>query len=551
MYGAEVASELSNEVERLLDRHRRRERAATIAPWSQHSVWLIAYADHFPDAGATPIEALDQFIDDHLAEHVDGVHVLPFAPSSSDGGFSVIDYEAVDARYGTWDDIEALGSKRTVMFDAVINHLSAESPWFEAFLDDDPDHRGFFRTSDPAIDHRSVVRPRTHPLLTPFTKSNGENIHVWTTFSPDQVDLDYAEPAVLLRVLDVLLGYCERGAAAIRLDAIGFLWKDEATSSIHLPQTHHLIQLMRSCIDEVAPGTILISETNVPHAENISYLGEHTPEVHAVYQFPLAPLTAHAAITGDTSVLETWAAGIDENVGPGRSFLNFLACHDGIGLRPAEGLLEVDQLDVLIDACRAAGGHVGERTLPDGSTAPYELNTTWFELLAVGTVESVAIQRHLATHAVMLALPGIAAIYAHSFVGADNDQAAVEATGHARDINRSRYTDREALVVALGVEGGRTHAIFDGLRTLVAKRRASAAFHPEAATKIVSSPAGVFAIRRGTGANGALVIVNLGATAADISEVIGTPGAWKAIGDSSHPPTAIEAYESLWLEPVD
>jgi len=541
---------LSVAVEELLDRHRGRPRAAAIEPWSQRSVWLIAYADHFPASGASPIGALDGFIDRYLRDHVDGVHVLPFAPWSSDGGFSVIDYEAVDPRYGTWEDVESLSRSRPVMFDAVINHLSVDSPWFRQFLADDPEYRGFFRTSDPAIDHHSVVRPRTHPLLTPFTTANGETVHVWTTFSPDQVDLDYAEPQVLLRVLEVLLGYCERGAAAIRLDAIGFLWKDEATTSIHLPQTHHLIQLMRSCIDDVAPGTILISETNVPHHENVSYLGGDAPEVHAVYQFPLAPLTAHAALTGDTTVLETWAAGIDQHLAPGRSFLNFLACHDGIGVRPAEGLLDPDQLAALIQACLAAGGHVNERTLVDGSTAPYELNTTWFELLAAGTTESVAIQRHLATHAVMLALPGIAAIYAHSFFGAGNDHEAVAATGHARDINRARYANRSALVAAIDGANTRTRLIFEGLAVLVAKRRVSTAFHPEAASRIVPSPAGVFAVERGSGTDRALVMVNLGSASVDVSDTLESPDSWCLIGDGGQPSTILGPYESLWLEPM-
>lgn len=554
VYGAEVASRLSIEIEALLDRHRGHPQAAVATPWSHHSVWLIAYADHFPTADRSPIAALDNFISEHLHRHVDGVHVLPFAPWSSDGGFSVIDYEAVDPRYGTWDEVEALGQKRTVMFDAVINHLSAESPWFQGFLCDDADYGGFFRVSDPAVDHRCVVRPRTHPLLTPFTKSDGETVHVWTTFSPDQVDLDYAEPAVLLRVLEVLLGYCHRGAGAIRLDAIGFLWKDEATSSIHLPQTHQLIQLMRSCIDEIAPGTLLISETNVPHAENVSYLGisgDTSPEVHAVYQFPLAPLAAHAAITGDTSVLETWAGGIDQYVSPDRSFLNFLACHDGIGLRPAEGLLDADQLDVLITACRTAGGHVNERTLSDGSTAPYELNTTWFELLAADTTEAVAVQRHLATHAVMLALPGVAAIYAQSFFGAGNDHAAVAETGQARDINRARFTDRAALVEAIEGHDARVHAIFEGLASLVTKRRSSPAFHPEAASRVVASPPGLFAIERSTAGDRALVIVNLSPDTADASNVLGNPDAWQPIGGGHRPSAMLGPYESLWLEPAD
>ena len=482
-----------------------------------------------------------------MAEHVDGVHILPFAPWSSDGGFSVIDYETVDPRYGTWADVEAICSQRTVMFDAVINHLSAESPWFHWFLAGDPNYCEFFRTSDPSIDVSSVVRPRTHPLLTPFTTSSGDVIHVWTTFSPDQVDLDYSNPEVLLRVMTVLVDYCNRGAGAIRLDAVGFLWKDEATPSIHLPQTHQIIQLIRSCIDELGLGTLLISETNVPHEENISYLGADTAEVHAVYQFPLAPLAAHAALSGDTSVLERWAAGINDIIGPKRSFLNFLACHDGIGVRPAEGLLDADQLGLLISACVGVGGRAGERVLSDGTTAPYELNTTWFDLMAADADEDTAIQRHLGTHAVMLCLPGVAALYAHSLFGTGNDLGAVAQTGHNRDINRSEYTDRAALVSSIKTPGTRSQRVFDGLAALVARRRGSAAFHPEASLSVLESPPGIFAVDRANREARARVIVNLGRAAAEVSSL--TDG-WVDIGGAGIPSSALEAGASLWLQPA-
>ena len=512
-------------------------------------MWLIAYADHFPDDGARPLEALDQFIDAELTDLIDGVHLLPFAPSSSDGGFAVIDYEAVDSRYGTWNDIERIASKRTVMFDAVINHMSAESPWFQGFLAGDPKYEGFFRTSDPDIDTSRVVRPRTSPLLTLFPTTAGDTVHVWTTFSPDQVDLDYRNPAVLLRVLEVLAGYCRHGAGAIRLDAIGFLWKDEATPSIHLPQTHQLIQVMRSFLDEVAPGTILISETNVPHNENISYLGEpDTSEVHAVYQFPLAPLVAYAVLSGDTEVLRTWAAGIDAITGPGRSFLNFLASHDGIGLRPVEGLLDTDQLAALINACRANGGLVGERSLADGTTAPYELNTTWFDLMrgaGDGVDERTAIKRHLATHALMFALPGVAGVYAHAAFGASNDVDAVVRTGHARDINRTPFSDRADLVDQLRTDGTRAGVVSAGLAALVDRRRSSRAFHPEASMEVLDGPPGVFAVERQHDGALARVVVNLGAEAVDISSLI-TGGVELVTGAA--PSTRLEAYDSLWLE---
>jgi len=531
-----------------LDRHRLATRTSADNDWSERSVWLITYADQFPNDGQTPLSALDRFIDDRLTGLIDGVHILPFAPWSSDGGFSVIDYEAVDPRYGSWADIEAITSSRTVMFDAVINHMSAKSQWFQRFLADDPDHRGFFRTSDPTLDTSSVVRPRTHPLLTPFTTSSGDVVHVWTTFSADQVDLDYGNPEVLLRMLAVLIDYCERGAGAIRLDAVGFLWKDEATPSIHLPQTHQIIQLIRSCLDDLGFGALLISETNVPHEENVSYLGSDIPEVHAVYQFPLAPLTAHAALSGDTSVLERWAAGIDEIVGEQRSFLNFLACHDGIGVRPAEGLLDDDQLGLLIDACHRSGGRVGQRVSSDGSMVPYELNTTWFDLMAADVDEETAIRRHLATHAVMLCLPGVAALYAHSLFGTGNDHAAVDRTGHARDINRSHYDDRAALEASVETPGTRANQIFEGLAALVANRRRCAAFHPEAELSVLESPSGVFAVDRMYNRARARVIVNLGAIATDVGSLTEN---WVEIGGTRVPAPDLGPGASLWLEPTD
>lgn len=443
--------------------------------------WLIAYPDQFSLLGTPPLETLRSVVTDHLSGVVDGVHVLPFHPWSTDGGFSVEDYDRVDERYGTWDQISALAANTPTMFDAVINHLSVEGPWFQGFLAGDPEYAGFFRTGDPSKDHRSVVRPRTHPLFTQFTFADGSTRHVWTTFSADQADLDYANPDVLVRVLQVLLAYTARGARAIRLDAVGFLWKDEATPSIHLPQTHDLIKLMRSTLDAAAPGTLLISETNVPHAENISYLAAETPgepEVHAVYQFPLAPLVAHAALTGDTSTLRSWLTGLGHKGLAPASFLNFLASHDGIGLRPAEGLLNADQLQLLAEACVAVGGRVSMRSLPDGGEAPYELNTTWFDLMRFdvesgGLVDEVeALRRHLACHEIMLALPGIAAIYVHSLFGSPNDQRSYAETEHNRDLNRARFTNLNALWALTDDSGSRPAQVLEGLIGLVARRRA-------------------------------------------------------------------------------
>ncbi len=505
---------------------RRRPTVATApvpggAAWSSDDVWLITYADQFQRDGEAPLRTLADVVDRRVA-WTNGVHVLPFYPWSSDDGFSVKDYRGVDERYGTWDDVEALAEGRRFMADAVINHMSAESDWFARFRAGEAPYRDFFRTEDPDTDTSLVVRPRTHPLLTPFETVDGVR-HVWTTFSADQVDLDYASPDLLLEILDVLLDYADHGADVLRLDAIGFLWKDPTRTSIHLPETHAAIQVMRSVLDEAAPGTVLISETNVPHVENISYLNDDPPEVHAVYQFPLAPLVAHAVLTGEVDTLVAWADSIDDVLAPGRSFLNFLACHDGIGVRPTEGILDDAGRQVLAEACEAAGGRVSYRSVAGGGQSPYELNTTWFDLLSVGAADDdEAIARHVASHAVMLAMPGVAAVYAHSLFGSSNDAEGFARTGANRQLNRARFgpdgpgTTLDGLEALLDDPTSREARVSAGLAELVAARRSSPAFHPIVPAEVTSPAPGVVRITRRPedGTPPAVWTINLGSSPA-------------------------------------
>lgn len=491
IYGADLATVVAPRLEARLAGE---PTTAARRRWSHDDIWLITYADQFTETDTAPLATLHDVLDDELADVVTGVHVLPFCPWSSDDGFSVIDYHEVHEPYGTWTDIERLAADRPFMADAVINHLSASSPWFEAFLADAEPHRRFFRTEHPDTDTSAVVRPRTHPLLTGFDTTGGPR-WVWTTFSADQVDLDYAEPDVLLAVVDVVLHYARRGASAIRLDAVGFCWKDPATSSIHRPETHAIVQLLADCLADTHPGTILITETNVPHEENVSYLHPTIPEAQAVYQFPLAPLSAHAIRTGDVDVLVEWAAVIDPLVAPGRSFFNFLASHDGIGLRPAEGLLGDDAIDELVRATEATGGRVNHRTTPGGGTAPYELNVTWFDLIGEGVDTDTAIARHLATHALLLALPGVAGVYVHALVGSSNDLAGVDASGINRRINRQKF-DRNDLRSSLVDDTTVASRVLAGMRALVGERRTRPAFHPEGRCTVDQPAPGVVRVQR-------------------------------------------------------
>ena len=190
--------------------------------WSQRDVVLITYADQVRREGISPLQAqLDFLIDHALDDEIRCVHLLPFCPYTSDDGFSVVDYLQVDPDSGTWDDIANMGDSFDLMFDLVLNHCSQKHEWFQRYLSGDPEYADYFIDQDPEADLSQVVRPRSLPLLTEFDSADGVK-HVWTTFSADQVDLNYANPRVMLAMLQTLVEYAKRGARIIRLDAIAF-----------------------------------------------------------------------------------------------------------------------------------------------------------------------------------------------------------------------------------------------------------------------------------------------------------------------------------------
>src|ERR1700690_3920529 len=262
IYGVEIAAQVEASLQRLVERYRGRIPPPTDSTLSERDSILITYGDQLQQPGQPHLKTLADFCETHLSGLVSGIHLLPFYPWSSDDGFSVKDYRAVDPALGSWANVERLGRSFRLMFDGVINHASAEGEWFLSFLRDESPYRNYFLTVTGNPDLSMVVRPRTLPLLTEFQTASGPR-RVWTTFSADQVDLDFHDPDVLLEILDVLLGYVERRAQFIRLDAIAYLWKEIGTTCIHLPQTHAVVRLLRAVLDEVAPHVRIITETNV------------------------------------------------------------------------------------------------------------------------------------------------------------------------------------------------------------------------------------------------------------------------------------------------
>ncbi|MEZ5361344.1 MAG: sugar phosphorylase [Bryobacterales bacterium] len=446
--------------------------------WSEDDVLVITYGNSVVAPGEAPLATLRRFLVERLAGVVSGVHILPFCPFSSDDGFSVIDYHAVDPNLGDWSLIGEIAWEYDLMADLVLNHVSAESVWFENFKRGVDPGKDYFITADPSEDLSMVVRPRSSPLLTPVETVNGVR-YVWSTFSADQVDLNFANPDVLVEIARVLRRYLQIGVRIFRLDAVAFLWKEKGTNCLHLPQTHRIIKLLRLLLEYREPDAIVVTETNVPNRENLSYFGD-ADEAHVIYNFSLAPLLLHTMISGDCTHLMTWLMSMPPAL-MGATFLNFIASHDGIGLRPAEGLLSDEELATLVETMKSFGGRVSTRRLSDGTEKPYELNIALWDALQ-GTQrgpDSFQERRFLCAHAVMLALEGIPSFYFHSLVAGGNDYAKLERTQHSRSINRRNW-DAAELAAKLDNPSSHHSRVFGELSRLIRVRRAQPAFHPNA-----------------------------------------------------------------------
>jgi sucrose phosphorylase len=525
-------------------------------PLTERDVLLITYGDQVRTPGEPPLRTLARFCEQHFRGAISGVHLLPHFPSTSDDGFAVTDYLAVDPALGTWDDVAGLGASFDLMFDAVFNHLSASSGWFQRFLAGEPAFRDYFVTVAGRPDLSQVVRPRALPLLTRFASAAGP-LEVWTTFSADQVDLNLKNPEVLVALIEVLRFYVARGARFLRLDAIAYLWKEIGTSCIHRPQTHALIQLLRAVLDVLAPQVLLITETNVPHTDNVSYFGDGTNEAQLVYNFALPPLLAHALLRGDATHLARWARSL-ELPSDQVTFFNFTASHDGIGLNPARGLLPPAEIEFLTERCQAHGGLVSYKHNADGTQSPYELNVTYFDALSdprAVEAEGMAVRRFLVSQAIMLSLQGLPGIYFHSLVGSRNDVEAARSSGIHRRINRRKFL-RADLEAELAEAASLRHRVWAGYRRLLEARRGHPAFAPLARQRVLDLPRSVFGLERATrdGAHRVLALHNLSADRVSCegwSALAGAEGRWRSlVADqprSLERPATLEPYEVLWL----
>ncbi|HKK17551.1 MAG TPA: sugar phosphorylase [Opitutales bacterium] len=527
-----------------------------VEKWNERDSVLITYADTVRDGEhRRPLAALNAFSRKHLKGAIRTIHLLPFYPWSSDDGFSVIDYRKVDPVCGEWADVVALGQNFDLMFDLVLNHCSAKSSWFKDYVAGIEPGRHYFLEMDPKLDYREVVRPRTTPLLTKTRTRDGES-HVWTTFSPDQVDLNWQNPEVFFEFLDILFLYLSKGMRIARLDAVAFLWKELGTNCLHLPETHEMVKLFRDVCDIVAPKAIILTETNVPHAENLSYFGDGD-EAHMVYQFSLPPLLLHAFTSGNGKYLTKWAMEL-EPPPEGCTFFNFTASHDGVGMRPVEGILPTGERDRLIEHVEAAGGRVGWRAMPDGSRQPYELNITYYSALAIPDDTRLGAARYLCSQALALSMRGIPGIYFHSLTATENDEEGLESSGANRSINRRKW---ELPELKEHLKAGVGKLVFNRYLRMLRRRTEHPAFHPDAPQEVFDVHPDLFVHRRTSldGEESVFCVFNLTAKNKQVKQLCLDPKFTEAavfydiLRAREVKPNGkgftIKPYQALWLVP--
>jgi glucosylglycerate phosphorylase len=579
LYGGEIAERTLPELERLVRVHRahktealreaerefdRRER------FSEKDLMLITYGDMVRARGRTGLAALGELLSAlrQGESPISILHVLPFFPYTSDRGFSVVDFHAVDPQLGSWQDVRRLGESYRLMFDGVLNHASAHSAPFQQMLRGNPGFAEYavgFRSQDELRpeDRRILRRPRTSDVLSRFDAIDGP-LWVWTTFSRDQIDLNYRNPHVLLGAVETLLFYVQRGADLVRLDAVTYMWKERGTPSASLEETHAIVKLFREVLDVAAPMVALVTESNVPHAENVSYFGDGTDEAQLVYNFALPPLVLHAFYRGDATRLSEWADALDHPP-DGATFLNMLDTHDGVGLPGAEGLLPPGEIAFLVETARRHGAFVSSRSV-DGGEVPYEINTTWYSALNLentGEPRALQVQRFVASRSIALALRGVPAVYLHSLVGTRNHVALALETKVKRDVNRATL-DLELLQRNLADPRSKLHLLAEAWRPLLRARVSTRAFHPRGAQRVLRlSPAVLSLLRTSPAGNERVVcLTNVSAQVRDVEvptaelgvaaeawyDLLGGRG-WLASGGRLR--VALGPYEVVWLTPSE
>ena len=462
---------------------------------SEKTSLVICYGDNINSNQKNSIQVFQNFFKKNLKKYFNAIHFLPFYPSSSDSGFAVKDHYKIEKRIGNWSDIKKISKTNHVMADIVINHSSARGLWFKNFLKKKRPGKDYFLTVNSKFNTSKVVRPRDHKLLKKIDIFNKSD-YLWRTFSADQIDLDFKNPSVLLRFIKIMVHLVSNGVTIFRLDAIAYLWKKNGTKCINLKQTHEIVKLLRLISNLLNVETIIITETNLPEKENLSYFGKND-EANWIYNFSLPPLLIHAFLFENSSYLNKWSKNLP-NTKFQNSYLNFIASHDGIGMRPTEGILNERSLNNFLKRLKKNGSKFSYRKVQNKSKKVYEANITVFDALKRTDTDpngKFFLERYIAAHAIMISFEGVPAIYFNSLFGKSNDEAKYVITGNNRDINRYKWS-YENIKKKLNNKNSKQSIFYQNLGKLLEIKRKQKAFHPNAKRSNINLGSKLFCFKR-------------------------------------------------------
>ncbi|WP_252243123.1 MULTISPECIES: sugar phosphorylase [unclassified Clostridium] len=546
IYGENYKEEYKEEFDKLVSKWENEEfdKADEV---SEKNVYLITYGDSIYEEGVPTIQTLNKFLKEEVKGTITDVHILPMFTYTSDDGFSVVDYMEIDKNLGNWEDINTLSKDYRLMYDFVANHISKSSSWFKGYLNNEKKYAEYFIKEDKSFDTKNVVRPRTSSLFHEYEGKDGIKT-AWTTFSEDQIDVNIKHFPLFIEMTDILLNYAKNGATSIRLDAIGFLWKESGTSCMHLPETHKIIEIWRLLLNYFKKNTQIITETNVPHVENVSYFGNKNNEAQMVYQFTLPPLVLYTLTTHNSKKLTDWAKTIDR-VSENATYFNFLSSHDGIGMRPTEGILTEEEKQVLVDKVVENGGRVSYKNNTDGTKSVYELNINYNDAL-INKNEDIStetqVDKIIASNAILLSCVGVPAIYYHSLLGSRNDYKGLEESGINRRINREKL-EYTKILKELEVDERRS-AIFSRIKKLITLRKEESAFSPFAMQKVLELGESIFALERFNEETGEKITLILNIDSKEANVYCNIKGVDKVTGRKIDGNITLKPYEFVWIK---
>ncbi len=476
--------------------------------WNESHSILITYADSIYKNGESTLITLRQLLNKHFGSLSKVVHILPFLKSTSDGGFAVSSYDSLDEKYGGWNDLKSISKNHVLMADLVLNHVSSSHKWVQQFIkSQEPGISNVF-SPDKNLDWSNVVRPRSSSLFSQIKTENGPK-QVWTTFGPDQIDLNWHNPKMTLEFLKLIINYLSNGIKWFRLDAVGFIWKESGTTCLHLPKAHSIVKVLRVLLNNLLEDGVLITETNVPQKENLSYLIPED-EAHMAYNFPLPPLLLEAIISSRADLLNSWILNwpkLPQNT----TLFNFTASHDGVGLRALEGLMNEQRIKELLINCEKRGGLVSHRRLSNGDDKPYELNISWWSAMEDSSRDSNRFQyeRFILSQLIVMALKGVPAFYLPALLASENDIKSFSMTGQRRDLNREKFKLDNLLSVLNNPESNANKNL-RYLRNAMDVRSKLNQFHPRSEMECLSKGrSDIVVIKRGKGQDSVFAINNM------------------------------------------